>query len=74
MDSDLILVLGVCIAAISFPMLVGAFSGARSMVPAIGFLTVGAGLVVYATVSSPGVYAFDELPSVFVRVIADLIN
>ena len=74
MSSDLILVLGVCIAAMGFPMLIGAFSGARSVVPAVAFMAVGAGLVVFATMTSPGLYSFDELPSVFIRVISGLIN
>lgn len=74
MDADFILVLGVCVFAAGFPMVIGAFSGARSTLPGIGAMVAGAALMLYATISSPGVYSVDEVPDVFIRVIADLIN
>ena len=66
---DLIMVLGVCIFALAFPAMVGAFS--RGSPPRAAMLAIFAGgvMMVYANSARPGGYSVAEMPQVFVRVI-----
>ena len=67
--TDLIMVLGVCIAALGFPTAVGAFS--RGAPPRAAMLAIFAGgcMIVYANSSKPGSYLAAELPELFMQVI-----
>lgn len=67
---DLIMVLGVCIFALAFPAMVGAFS--RGDPPRAAMLAIFAGgvMMVFANAQRPGGYSVAEMPEVFVRVIS----
>lgn len=70
MEPDLALVLGLVIAAFSVPSILSALADSRA--PRASALTVliGGGLVLYALQQTPGGYALDSIPDVFVRVVA----
>lgn len=69
MDTDLILVLGLVIAALSIPAMVSAFSGNRApRAPALIILIAGA-MIVFAVLRHPGGYDLAELPHVFFSVV-----
>ncbi|SFE76044.1 hypothetical protein SAMN04488523_11058 [Sulfitobacter brevis] len=70
MDPDLALVLGVVIAAFSIPSIMSALSDKRA--PRASALTVliAGGLILYAAQSKPGGIQLDEVPDVFVSVVA----
>ena len=74
MNSDFLLFLGVIVGTMAFPALVSAFSGGRSVKFSIGLLVAGGVLIVAASVTHPGGYAVSDVPNVFLRVIANLIN
>ena len=66
---DLIMVLGVCVFALAFPAMVGAFS--RGAPPRAAMLAIFAGgvMMVYANSMRPGGYSVAEMPQVFIKVI-----
>ena len=70
MEPDLALVLGLVIAAFSVPSILSALADSRA--PRASALTVliGGGLVLYALQQTPGGYAMNDIPDVFVRVFA----
>lgn len=74
MSNDQILVLGVVIFVLSIPSLVSAYSDGRA--PRVGaiLLLIGGGLLAVALTRKPGGYTFAEIPHVFVRVIAEIMN
>lgn len=69
MDTDLVLVIGIAVCALSIPSLLAAFSESRP--PRIGatMLLIGGVLVVVALTRHAGGYSFAEIPDVFIRVI-----
>ena len=70
MDPDLTLVVGLVIACFSVPAMVSAYSDGRSpRAPAL-VLLIGGGLVIYALTARPGGYRLDEIPEVFIGVVA----
>ena len=66
---DLIMVLGVCVFALAFHAMVGAFS--RGAPPRAAMLAIFAGgvMMVYANSMRPGGYSVAEMPQVFIKVI-----
>ncbi|MBL4927008.1 hypothetical protein [Fuscibacter oryzae] len=68
MDTDLILVVGIVVSALTFPALLAAFSESRPPRAASVILLVGGVLIVYALTQKPTGYSFGEIPDVFVRV------
>ncbi|KIN65402.1 50S ribosomal protein L35 [Sulfitobacter noctilucae] len=70
MDPDLALSLGLVIAAFSVPSILSALSDRRA--PRASALTVliGGGLILYAVQTKSGGYALDQVPDVFVSVVA----
>ena len=70
--TDLILVLGVGILALTFPAIVSAFS--RGVPPRSAMITffVGGLMVLYANSRSPEGYSAADMPQVVMRVIAGL--
>ena len=73
MNSDLIMVVGIVLAVLSIPSILSAVTDRRSpRVSAITVLIAG-GLIVYALHKNPGRYSFENLPDVFVSVVADLL-
>jgi len=72
-NSDLIMVVGIVLAVLSIPSILSAVTDRRSpRVSAITVLIAG-GLIVYALQNNPGRYSFENLPDVFVSVVADLL-
>jgi len=73
MSPDLFLVLGIIIAGFSIPSILSAVSDRRApRASAITVLIAGA-LILIAVQSQPGGYTLEEIPDVFVRVIARFI-
>jgi len=70
MNNDLILVLGLLIGALAFPSLVNAFSSSRPPRTAAILFVVGGGLISFAVLQQPNTYTVENVPDVFVRVIA----
>ncbi len=73
-DSDLMLVLGIVIAAFAIPAVISAFSDSRPPRAAAIAVLVGGGLVLLAALSNPGGYSFGQIPEVFARVLARILN
>ncbi|MCZ4256342.1 hypothetical protein O4H53_12395 [Sulfitobacter sp. G21635-S1] len=70
MDPDLALVLGIVIGALSIPSILSALSDRRApRASALTILIAGA-LVLYAAQNKPQGYALEEVPDVFVDVVA----
>ncbi len=74
MDSDLMLVIGLIVCALSLPSVIGAISEGRAPRTASIAILVGGLLVVLALSRHPGGYAIDEIPQVFFRVIGRLLH
>ncbi len=70
MDSDLALVLGLAIAALSVPSIVSAFSDSRAPRASVLTVLIAGGLIVYAIRSHPGGYALEDIPDAILHVIA----
>lgn len=69
MDSDLALILGLILIALSIPSILSAISDRRSpRIPAV-LLLVGGGLATYAVSSHPGGYQLEQIPEVFFSVL-----
>jgi len=69
MNTDLIFVAGVLVAAVSIPSIVTSFIDQRSpRAGAIGVL-VGGGCVVFASMNKVGGYALNDVPELIVEVI-----
>jgi len=74
MDTDLVLTIGVVLAALSVPSLLAAWTESRA--PRIGAVMVIAAfaMIVAATLRRPGGYGVTEIPSVMLDVFARLIS
>ncbi len=74
MDTDLVLTLGVVLAALSVPSLLAAWAESRA--PTIGAVMIIAGfaMIVTASLRHPGGYAVTEVPHVMLDVFARLIG
>jgi hypothetical protein len=74
MDTDLILVIGILLSALAIPSLLSAYSETR--VPRTGaiMILVGGVLVMVALTQRPTGYRIDDIPSVFVSVLARALN
>jgi hypothetical protein len=74
MDTDLLLILGLCLSALAIPAVLSAISDSHPpRAAAIAFL-LGGGMVVYALMQNPGGYTIAEIPNVFFTVIGRYIN
>lgn len=72
MDADLYLVVGIVLAALSLPSIVGAISEGRAPRAASIVIMVSGFLLVYALQHKS--YALTDVPHAFVRVIGHYIN
>jgi formate-dependent nitrite reductase membrane component NrfD len=68
-DVDLVLTVGIILLVLAIPSLLSAWVESRT--PRMGsIMTIAAlGMIVFALVTKPGGYAFNEVPGVIVRVI-----
>jgi hypothetical protein len=73
-QADILIVVGVGCIALALASFLNAFT--HGNLPRLGLVmtTLGGGLVVYANYLRPGGYRFEELPSVFLRVVGQLIG
>lgn len=70
MDTDLALVLGIIIAALSIPSILSAVSDKRAPRASAITVLIAGGLIVFAIQGKPGGYSLENLPDVFVSVVA----
>jgi len=70
MDTDLALVIGIVIAAFSIPSILSALSDKRAPRASAITILIAGGLIVFAIQGKPGGYKLEQLPDVFVNVIA----
>ncbi|MGX9354955.1 hypothetical protein ACS3SW_07265 [Roseobacteraceae bacterium S113] len=74
MDTDLALIVGLCVSAIAIPGVISAFSEGRAPRAAAIALLVGGGSVVLAITQNPGGYALADVPDAFFSVVGRYIN
>ncbi|OHC57719.1 MAG: hypothetical protein A3D16_15595 [Rhodobacterales bacterium RIFCSPHIGHO2_02_FULL_62_130] len=74
MNTDLYLVIGLVIGALSIPSLLGAFAESRRPRAGAILLLISGVLVVVAVTQKPSGYTFAEIPHVFVRVIGSFLH
>ena len=72
MNSDLMLVMGLVVAALSLPALLNAWSEGRAPRAGAIMVMIAIGLIVAAIQTKPGGYTVAEVPQVFFRVLARL--
>lgn len=70
MDPDTFLVLGLIIAGFSIPSIMSALSDGRAPRASALTILIAGGLILYAIQTQPGGYALQDIPDVFVRVVA----
>jgi len=73
-DSDLFLFLGMIVATFAIPGVVAAFADSRPPRAAAMAILVGGGLILFAFLTKPGGYAPGEIPDVFLRELARILN
>ncbi|MCD9148075.1 hypothetical protein [Pseudophaeobacter flagellatus] len=69
MDSDLALVLGIFLAALSVPSILAGLSENRPPRSSGLLLLVGVGCMAFAILSHPGGYRLEQIPDVFFSVL-----
>jgi formate-dependent nitrite reductase membrane component NrfD len=74
MSHDQILVIGIVICALAIPSLLAAYSESRPPRAGAIMVLIGGVLLTYALTQKSGGYRFDQIPHIFVQVIADLIR
>jgi hypothetical protein len=73
-DPDLLLVIGLVIGGFSIPSILGAIADGRVPHAAAIAVMIAGGLIVLAIRENPGGYAINDVPDVFVNVMARYIN
>lgn len=74
MNPDVMLVIGLIVAAFSIPPILGAFAEGRAPRAAAIMVLIGGGLIALAVSQKPGGYEINEIPDVFVRVVGQFIR
>ena len=74
MTPDMYLVLGILIAGFSIPSILSAVSDGRAPRASAITILIAGGLILLAMQTQPGGYTLEEIPDVFVRVIAPFIS
>lgn len=74
MTPDMYLVLGILIAGFSIPSILSAVSDGRAPRASAITILIAGGLILLAMQTQPGGYTLQEIPDVFVRVIAPFIS
>ncbi|MEH6648104.1 hypothetical protein [Sulfitobacter sp.] len=70
MDTDLALVIGIILAALSVPSILSALSDKRAPRASAITILIAGGLILFAIQGKPGGYSLSEVPDIFVGVIA----
>jgi len=73
-DTDLILVIGILLAALAIPSLLAAFSESRPPRAGAIMLLIGGVMIVVALSQKTGGYTFGEIPDLFITVIGRYLN
>ncbi|WP_299722544.1 hypothetical protein [uncultured Tateyamaria sp.] len=74
MTPDMYLVLGIVIAGFSIPSILSAVSDGRAPRASAITILIAGGLILLAIQTQPGGYTLQEIPDVFVRVIAPFVS
>lgn len=74
MSNDQILVIGIIICALSIPSLLAAYSESRPPRTGAIMVLIGGVLLTIAITQKTGGYKFDQIPHIFVQVIADVLK
>ncbi len=74
MDPDLLIVIGLVVGGFSIPSILGAIADGRVPRAAAIAVMVAGGLIVLAMNENPDGYAINDIPDVFVNVVARYIN
>lgn len=74
MDPDLGLIIGLVLMVISVPSILSAIADGQAPRFAAFIIIAGCGLVVWSISQKPGGYSINEIPDVFLRVIAPLFS
>ena len=74
MDTDLVLVLGIVLCALSIPSLLSAYVESRAPRAGSALLFIGGVMVVVALTQHPRGYGFEDIPHVFYNVIGRYLN
>jgi len=69
MDTDLIFILGLVLAALSVPATMSSISDGRAPRAPILIILIAGAMILYAVYSHPGGYALADIPDVFFGVI-----
>ncbi len=69
MDTDLALILGIVLGALSVPSILSAMSETRPPRVSSLMLLAGVSLIAYAVMSRPGGYRLEQIPDVFFSVL-----
>ncbi|WP_299286306.1 hypothetical protein [uncultured Tateyamaria sp.] len=72
MTPDMYLVLGIVLAGLSIPSVLSALSDRRAPRASAITVLIAGGLILLAIQTQPGGYRLENIPDVFVRVIAKL--
>jgi hypothetical protein len=70
MDTDLALVIGIIIAALTIPSILSALSDRRAPRASAITILIAGGLIVFAIMGKPGGYSLEQLPDVVLNVVA----
>ncbi len=70
MDNDLLLVIGLVLGGFSIPSIVSALSDGRAPRVATIVVVLSGIMVVYAISNKPGGYEINDIPQIFVDVVA----
>ncbi len=74
MQQDIYLVVGIIILVLAIPAVVSAFSDGRVPRAAAVMVLIGGVLIALALNQQPGGYTVEDIPMVFTRVIALIVN
>ena len=70
MDTDLALIIGLVLAALSIPSILSAISDKRAPRASAITILIAGGLILWAMQTHPGGYQLSDIPNVFVDVVA----
>ncbi len=69
MDTDLVLVIGLVVAALTFPAIVSAFSRGSPPRGAAVAAAIGGAMIVVAVTQNPAGYKLSDVPQIVARVV-----
>lgn len=69
MDTDIILIAGIVLGALSIPAMLSAISDGNAPRAPVFMILISGAMIVFAFAMHPGGYAFSDVPDVFFTVI-----